>query len=230
MVPVNQDAPPYVVISNPWRLQNKGDAMERFMTLMGMMNDSAPRGRTPRADAERHIRGVLAANGYDPDRGDTVAHGVLGNISNLRAVFGERGARNVAEEVFMRPELTQYYLRPSSDREAHGVVTDVEMRYWGRENRTNPSEGTRAAVMFDRDTRIALQQGQATFNREGHLLLDQYRAEMNPSAHAQASMHMARASQHRQSHQPSSSPAGTTYPGQSSGSHRSHGGRGQKRR
>ncbi|UNS98424.1 hypothetical protein MMF93_19695 [Streptomyces tubbatahanensis] len=186
--------------------------MGQALSLMDMRNDVAPPDRTPRADSIAHIRGVLIEAGLDPDRGNTVGHGVIANIANLHSLFEEKGARTI-DEVFKNPELTPHYLKPSSDREAHGAIVDADMSYWDHQNRTNPSAGTRAAVQFDRDTRIALQQGMATINNQGHVFLDDYRAQMNPVAgHARAAMSAAPSAQQR-SQQSSSSPAGRTYPG-----------------
>ncbi|MFR0352253.1 hypothetical protein [Streptomyces sediminimaris] len=192
--------------------------MDKVWGLFKITQDAAPSSRTPRADAQQHIRSVLAQNGVDPDRGDTVGHGVAAAIGAIQAFAGEKGARRV-DTVFKDPNLSQYYALPSNHPNApaaHAYIAQKELEYWQGEHAKNPSEGTAAALQFTRDERVSLQRGFAQLDSYGRMFNRQYQQEFNPSGgHAQTTGPNAYyAQQSAYASQSATSQAGVQYPGQ----------------
>jgi hypothetical protein len=195
--------------------------MDKVWGLFNMTKDRAPSSRTPRADAQQYIREVLQQNGVDPDRGDTVGHGVAAAIGAIQAFAGEKGARKI-DTVFKDPEVAQYYALPSNHPDAqaaHKYIASKELQYWQKEHQKNPSEGTTAALQFTVDERVSVQQGFAQLDSYGRLFNRQYQQEFNPSGgYAQTTGPNAYyAQQSTYASQSSAPPAQAQYPGQSAG-------------
>ncbi|PTM99534.1 hypothetical protein C7821_102482 [Streptomyces sp. VMFN-G11Ma] len=195
--------------------------MDKVWGLFNMTKDKAPSGRTPRADAQQHIREVLARNGVDPDQGDTVGHGVAAAIGAIQAFAGEKGARRV-DTVFKDPEVSQYYALPSNHpmaADAHKYIAQKELEYWQKEHTQKPSQGTEAALQFTADERVAVQRGFAALDSYGRMFNRQYQQEFNPSGgYAQSTGPNAYYTQQSTYASSSATPqAGAQYPGQKAG-------------
>jgi hypothetical protein len=183
--------------------------------LVGVRDDAAPSG-TPRQDARQHIHKVLREGNVM--EGDTVGHGVAGAIEAIQAFAGENGARQV-DTVFRSAALTELYKIPSNDPRAaaaHKQVAEAEMAYWRQQDALNSTSGTRAALSFSVEDRVALQQGFARAVNLGQQFTQNFAQELNPVgsfAHSTAPSVAPSSGQGATSTQP----AGATYPGQSAG-------------
>ncbi|WP_461015191.1 hypothetical protein [Streptomyces daliensis] len=106
----------------------------------------------------------------------TVAHCVAASIFAIRNTpgVGEKGAHDV-DQLFKRPDLAPYLMRPASDQRAQTYVAQVEDSHWNALN-SNPrtaSVGTAAGASIGVSMRVRLlnlaatsSQFQAYFQRE----------------------------------------------------------------
>ncbi|GAB2786011.1 hypothetical protein [Streptomyces daliensis] len=148
-----------------------------------------PPGRTPRRDAESYLMNMIRANGKEHGE-PTVAHCVAASISAIRHTpgVGEKGAHDI-DQLFKRPDLAPYLMRPASDQRAQTYVAQVEDSHWNALNndpRTR-SVGTAAGASVGVPTRLQLQNAAAAPST----LQAYLQREMNPVGHNAGSFNHA---------------------------------------
>jgi hypothetical protein len=136
-----------------WRLRMRAftRASRGVATLR---TDTAPEGRTPRADVSMYLEELLA---QDKTLGPKVGHAILSATSGLQLLVGERGAHDV-DTLFKDPEIRELLLRPIDDRQAMEQIATRERTYWDATHLKSPSPGTRAARKLNVADRVVLQQ------------------------------------------------------------------------
>lgn len=128
--------------------------------VIRLNRDVPPVATKPREEILDYFDDIAERNPNPNPSQPRVIDGLAASVSAIKAVAGEKGARDV-QTVFKDPEILPDLLAPNTDRAAHTRIAEKEFAYWSNEHKKNPSPGTQAAVNQSVAERVSIQQGMA---------------------------------------------------------------------